>query len=531
MMRPNFIDARNNETINVGPRYIPACIHYEQPTELASSTSMLARRCPQVQVHLHLREHSIAPIETIPPELLQHIFTFCLPEKAPHPEYLYHSLDLRGFTPRSAPLLLCQVNRLWRECAIALPNLWSSLDVYVCMGKARPALPLASVWIARSGSLPLSLALYQQNESNDNRDAAGEILDLYKGYIHRWANIQFDLTGPRYCRLLTSEQRSAPMLQKFNMWTSYRIYEEEEKDLFGIFEYVPRLSQLSVSRIPDLTLAAESSIFIPWHQLVSLSLDYVPSIGTALRIFEKCPELRDASLKIDLIFGPLFREPVSHSLCSLTINIGQEQVANFMDNLTLPKLTQLAVYVRGPLDQYGWPQRSFGNFLKRSACHLLHFEMHDTGMRFDEFAACLSNPHLQTLERIIVEDRKDWTWDPFVTDLALDLLTCSSFMDKSALANYNALATGFVPGANEVTRITSATCALPNLEALTFRGNCLWTADGAVADMVESRWRFNRKDVRRLRRVELELLSSHVEDFRRLKEFGSEGLELDLLFR
>ena len=96
------MDARSNEIINVGARYIPASIHCEQPTELAPS--MLARRCSRAHVHpnLRLKERSFAPIETIPPEILQHIFAFCLPEQAPHPEYLYHSLDLRGFTPRSA---------------------------------------------------------------------------------------------------------------------------------------------------------------------------------------------------------------------------------------------------------------------------------------------------------------------------------------------------------------------------------------------------------------------------------------------
>ncbi|KAF8200667.1 hypothetical protein BJ912DRAFT_575164 [Pholiota molesta] len=486
---------------------------------------------------LTLMTCSNSPIATLPVEVLQEIFLWCLPARPSHTQSLYHSLDLRGFTPRSAPLLLCQVSKLWRDSAISLPNLWTSLDVYVCMGKAQPAIPLATVWLARSGGLPLSLALYQQNESTDNSDAAGEILELYKRFIHRWSAIQFDLTGPRYCRLLTSEQKSAPMLKQFRMHTSYRTYEEEtDKDLFGIFGIfacAPRLSQLFVSRIPHLTLAGESCVSIPWRQLVSLSLDYISSVGTTLRILQKCPALMEASFKIDMLSGPLPCVPIYHSLRSLSLNVAHDKIANFWDNATLPGLTQLAVYVRGPLDQYGWPQRSFRDFLKRSECHLLHFEMHDTGMRFDEFASCLSDPHLQSLERIIVEDQKDWTWDPFVTDLALDLLTCSSFLDKSALSSYNTLAAQILPAenANESTRMANSTCALPNLEAVTFRGSCLWTADGAVADMVESRWRFNRKDVRRLRRVEFELLSSHVEDFRRLKEFGSEGLELDLLFR
>jgi hypothetical protein len=102
--------------------------------------------------------------------------------------------------------------------------------------------------------------------------------------------------------------------------------------------------------------------------------------------------------------------------------------------------------------------------------------------------------------------------------------------DDDSTANHHPMGvTGSVPPA--VPPAPRRSILLPNLEALTFRGSCLWTADGAVADMVESRWRFLASGVRRLKRVELELLSSHVEDLRRLQEFSVEGLQLQLLFR
>ncbi|KAH9485126.1 hypothetical protein JR316_0002033 [Psilocybe cubensis] len=463
-------------------------------------------------------------LSSLPMELLQEIFLWCVPPRPSQSEFLYQSIYMVGFASQVAPLLLCQVCNLWRHISLTLPRLWTSLDVFVSMGKSRPCLPLANIWLARSGELPLSLALYQQNESNDNRIAAGEILDLYRLYIHRWSNIHFDLTGPRYCRLLTSQQRSAPMLKQFRMQTCYRIYEAEDKDLFGIFDFVPHLSHLQVSRIPDLDIFGETSVRIPWSQLVTLSLDYLPSVGTSLRILENCPKLIDCSFKIDALSGPLPETPINRELHSLEINIGHEQVATFLEKVTLPALKQMTIHVRGPLDQYGWPQSKFGAFLKRSRCRPSHFEIHDTGMRFDEFADCLCNPYLQSLESITVQDRRDWTWDPFVTDLAVNLLTCSPFIHES---------TSVMPTMSEAlqNQVSAQACRLPNLESLTFRGSCLWTADGMVADMVESRWRYHCRQVRRLKRVELELLSSHVEDFRRLKEFCVEGLELDVMLR
>lgn len=493
-----------------------------QSTSPSMSTKRSQYSLPLISGQLRDRDQPLL-LSSLPFEILQEIFLWCVPPRPPQIEYFCPTLHMTGCSSQVAPLLLCQVCRLWKDLALTLPQLWTSLDVYVSLGKSRPASALAKLWLARSGALPLSLGLFQQNESNDNRVAAGEILDLYKRYIHRWSNIYFDLTGPRYCRLLTAQQRSAPMLKRFRMQTYYRIYEEEEKDLFGIFDIVPCLSHLSVSRIPDLNLLGETTVNIPWSQLVSMSLDYVPSVGTGLHLLVKSPSLVDCSFKINAMTGPLPITPVLHNMSSLLINIGFEQISFFLENVSLPGLTRITIYVRGPLDQYGWPQIAFGAFLKRSGCHLLHFEIHDTGMKPDDFTDCLSNPCLQSLENIIVEDRRDWTWDPFVTDVAVNLLTYPSLIHES---NPSITVVEIPEGDSE-----GLSCYLPNLESMTFRGSCLWTVDGLVADMVESRWKFHCHQLRRLKRVNLELLSSHEEDFRRLKEFCTEGLELDLSFR
>ncbi|KAJ3507549.1 hypothetical protein NLJ89_g6239 [Agrocybe chaxingu] len=422
------------------------------------------------------------PFVRLPTEIMQEIFLRCLPPGPPaNAERIYHLPDLQGFTKKDAPLLLCQVCRLWRQAALSIPNLWMSLDVYVSTGQARPALPLVELWLARSGGLPLSLSLFQQNDSNANRVAAGEILDLYKSYIHRWCDIQFDLTGPRYSRQLTPQQSSAPMLKQFRMQTSYRVYEEDDKDLFGIFNNVPRLEKLHVSRIPGLSLLGASAFLIPWNQLVSLTLDYVPCVGTSHHVLEKCPRLTEATFKVDSIDSALADyNPVRHNLTSLNINIGHEQLGAFLGHVILPALQDIGIYVRGPLDQYGWPQAEFESFLKRSQCKPTQFEIHDTGMKFDEFAACLRNPHLQLLERIIVEDRRDWTWDPFITDLAVDLLTLPTFLDKlrplpsSSTPSMNPNSPADAPGSTRSDDEDSdgpgvvGKTFLPNLESLTF---------------------------------------------------------------
>ena len=473
-----------------------------------------------------------SPIFLMPIEILQEIFILCLPK--PPSSRSHRLLSRQIHTTSSAPLLLCQICELWRQCAICLPDLWASLDGHVFMGKPQPSLELAALWLARSGALPLSLGLYPQNELNYNCVSAGEVLDIYTRYIHRWSNIQFDLSGTSYNRFLTSQQRSAPMLKYFRMQTS--VYENRENFLFGVFDDVPRLSNLSVSEIPNLSMDGVSTVSIPWSQLASLKLDHVPSVGTVLHIFQKSHDLTDCAIMVDSIFGPLPHDPIyHHHLNSLTLNIGHKLASTFLEYVALPGLTQLAIHVRGAPGQCGWPQHKFVDFLERSECRLVHFEIHNSGMLSDQFAECVSNPRLQSLERILVDDRRDWRWDPYVTDLALDLLTCSTFLDKSLSTkslSTNATVTMESPfpvdTESEIIAKQPMPCVLPKLESFTFRGSCLCSADGVVADMIESRWRFHCKGVRRIKRVELNLLPSHVEDFRRLKEFCNEGLELDL---
>ncbi|KAG1777016.1 hypothetical protein EV702DRAFT_1028551 [Suillus placidus] len=61
----------------------------------------------------------ISPVRFLPTEILQQIFKSCLPND-------------RYVVPHilSAPLLLCQICRRWRDIALATPELWSSIDVH-----------------------------------------------------------------------------------------------------------------------------------------------------------------------------------------------------------------------------------------------------------------------------------------------------------------------------------------------------------------------------------------------------------------
>ncbi|RXW25060.1 hypothetical protein EST38_g832 [Candolleomyces aberdarensis] len=365
-----------------------------------------------------------------------------------------------------------------------------------------------------------------------NAAAAGSILNLFIKHTMRWMNIDLQLAGPRLAMYPEAGKLVAPVLQRFRLRTSYRVYEKDERYIFGVFQDVPRLINLQVSRVPELDLLANSTVEVPWHQLDALSLDYVPSIGTSLHILTKCESVRECTLKVDTLFGPLLDEPLVHPyLHSLSINISNEHFTGFFSRITLPALKNLSIHVRGPLEQYRWPQSCFEEFLRRSSCKLTRLELRDSGMRADQFISTLQQPYLQTLHQLVVDDRRDWTWDPFVTDAGLYLMNCSLCMNASAaLAVLDDDVAESESDGVTTNPLADQACFLPSLQALIVRGNCLQTADGTIADMVESRFYFREHGVAQLRRVELDLPSSHLADLQRLKAMQAEGLTVDLGF-
>ncbi|KXN91037.1 hypothetical protein AN958_03104 [Leucoagaricus sp. SymC.cos] len=458
------------------------------------------------------------PFSDLPAEILQEVFFWCLPTPANHNEHLVFMRRETFTSPAHAPLLLCHVCRHWRDIALSSPNLWATLSVIVRLGVAIPASDLATAWLSRSGALPLNLALYQQNESSANCAAAARILEIFEERASQWGSVRFELSGPHPTRAGVAGGRAGPSLRDFRLYTSNDYSEEDEEGLFSVFNHAPHLRSLHTSRIPRLDISGHSSIPVPWTQFTHLSLDYLPAVGTALHILHMCPSLESCNMKVDTARGSVLCHTLQlPKLHTLSINLGFESLACFLDHLVLPHLFRLTVFVRGPLEQYRWAQEQFDAFLTRSTCHIHRLEIHDTGMTSSEFASCLRHPSLQSLRELVIDDTKGWTWDPFITPRALDLLTDRVLRPPDPTSTH----------CDTYREATSRhECFLPLLKRLTIRGNCFRSPDGTIADMVESRCRSQKEEVVRLQFVEVDLPMDHVDDTRRLKELQGDGLEV-----
>ncbi|KAJ7267299.1 hypothetical protein C8J57DRAFT_1615917 [Mycena rebaudengoi] len=95
----------------------------------------------------------VYPVLTLPPEITSEIFHWCLPS-SPH----FIQPD-----PSDVPLTLLAICRLWRNIALATPQLWSRvkfrLSPYATPSRNQKLCVLLKRWLSRSASHPLHLLL------------------------------------------------------------------------------------------------------------------------------------------------------------------------------------------------------------------------------------------------------------------------------------------------------------------------------------------------------------------------------------
>lgn len=281
-------------------------------------------------INEHLKTHKalLSPVRRLTPDILQRIFTHCLPT---------------GRNPvmssKEAPLLLGRICSQWRDIALATPNLWAAIHIAVPfdpppphMGGGLPVPPYPaphttyhtlrsegiSAWLARSDPYPLSISVY--NPHNDNL-GGGISWDLYMDTIVSFASRW------KYIRLSTSHQA----------WSSFwpRVREADVPLLENIYLDCA-VGYPSRPGSPDLGYGRECGLLkalnlrfislvqfdphvlrlpLRWNRLVELNLASTLnswsavkglSITESLAILSLCPNLEYFSVQISLAgFSPL----------------------------------------------------------------------------------------------------------------------------------------------------------------------------------------------------------------------------------
>ncbi|KAF5324059.1 hypothetical protein D9611_008344 [Ephemerocybe angulata] len=92
----------------------------------------------------------LSPARRLPDDILREVFLNCLPPN--------HNAT---FSPADSPVLLTHVSNRWRDVAFSTPRLWSTLHIPLLsrlLDYSSNRMSTIKEWMARSGSVPLSLS-------------------------------------------------------------------------------------------------------------------------------------------------------------------------------------------------------------------------------------------------------------------------------------------------------------------------------------------------------------------------------------
>ncbi|KAG1856681.1 hypothetical protein DFJ58DRAFT_879249, partial [Suillus subalutaceus] len=133
-------------------------------------------------------------IHRLPVELLQQIFLFIVNSAPDYPSIFSRRFFTISANVASSPLVLTRVCHRWRVVAHSTEGVWSRIQV-VLPGEVRsfgPFLPhLLQCWLARSGSLPLTLHIVNRSPIPDwiITAANSRILDILLSESRRWETV------------------------------------------------------------------------------------------------------------------------------------------------------------------------------------------------------------------------------------------------------------------------------------------------------------------------------------------------------
>ena len=297
-----------------------------------------------------------------------------------------------------------------------------------------------------------------------------------------------------------------PLLEVFRMRLAKsqdNLLQTSQTSFFLTDELAPRLRCISWG-----ITGPHSVLFLPQlTRLEELEVDSDLSVSECLVILQQCPRLvscefwkiRSVSNILDVhIFSPI-RLPQLRSI-ALRSTFGADMLLEYLE---LPALTRLKIaFIADASDQIApvstWSQRRFDGFFARSDCPLQTLIMQDVLPSEEALIHCLECVSASLVELVLLDTRGLFV----MRDRVLTLLMARQGHDASV------------------------TCLCPRLEVLRF-GRSLLSADGLLADMVESRWKCSSPwgPVTRLKSINPCISDvDHPEDVRRLAMLRDKGL-------
>ncbi|KAJ7645814.1 hypothetical protein B0H17DRAFT_1103695 [Mycena rosella] len=270
------------------------------------------------------------PILTVPAEIMEEIFVFCLPDNGDDPLVP---------DPSVAPLVLLKVCKQWRSIALSTPRLWCSIRVNLRSQQFKRSLPLLECWLARARSRPLSVAVvYATFKESPSPDF---LIQSLTRSSEQWQDIRLELPFKDLQRLHGIEGH-IPLLRKLLIGPT----DAYSAGMQGMrVAPITAFSDAPSLREVHLVTGYPFTIELPWAQLTKLQATSL-SVCECLEILEASPALVHCFLSLRQSFDTAhaIRIPPLEHLEVLTLRPSGFH-PDLLHCLTLPVLRELQFHV------------------------------------------------------------------------------------------------------------------------------------------------------------------------------------------
>ncbi|EDR03630.1 uncharacterized protein LACBIDRAFT_307014 [Laccaria bicolor S238N-H82] len=371
----------------------------------------------------------ISPFRRLPLDIMEEIFTHCLPT--------HHNAVM---SVGEAPLLLGRVCSAWRSITLATPRLWASLHIptptadlsQASVRKLAVRCEAVREWFLRSGEVPLSISLYTPNfyyswdsspDSLEHVDFFGRVSRQILPFSRQWKTVYLRGMGGSFTHTQEIVEGDVPMLESLSIVNlnmpmiasgpqDFSQAGEPWKKSSGLLS-APKLRSLS------LTNFGENPLGLPvcWSRLTHLKLDADGSTqfserpsglrySQVVQVLKKCPLLVSCSFRLrntrfnESLGNPSssFEMPPSQYTLSLpllqhfSLSLTGRSDEAFLKYLGLPALRHLEVKVQKSDHEISENQRSvLMDFLSQNGVKLKKLSIEIWAMEQDELICCLKS--------------------------------------------------------------------------------------------------------------------------------------------
>jgi F-box-like len=376
------------------------------------------------------------PINRLPDELLIEIFRLCF-------------VDVELFLPPTAvdvPLLLCNVCRRWRDIAVTVPVLWSTIKL-----NKKHSARFISTWLSRAGTLPIGVSFILEPPKFRPRKSHRHF-DILVPLSHRWQYLELRILPGASFRLLRDLSSDVlPSLEVLNVIDEGN-FRPEPSPFGNVFQSAPRLHSVDlwgVRRSDPLRMV------LPWSQLIRFATDGYISVNGCHKLLDRLPNLRSGYFNIGL--GPEMSQiPLKRLRLPDLENLDLRAALNIDDLLVSLTLSALRFLWIDCILIEVWTHTNFMSFIEPYSLNLHTLQLFRPPMSEAGMIQCLLK--MPSLVVLVLQDRVGFG---FIGDRLLTLLTYSGSAEPPLCTRLETLHLASVFACQ----------------------------DGQIASMVESRWR------------------------------------------